>query len=102
MSYKPTVGPALRGEAYAGRIRTPLRGDDDMGRRIAFGALGTTVGYAIGAFGGGSLVSLLSSNTHDRAVESAMTGAFVLGPLGAVVGCLVGFRRGTRTGSRPQ
>jgi hypothetical protein len=51
------------------------------------------LGYALGAFGGGLLVSVLSSNTHDRSVEAAMTGAFVLGPLAAVVGALVGICR---------
>ncbi len=60
------------------------------------GALGGVAGYAIGAFGGGSLVSLLTSNTHDPGVEAAMTGAFVLGPLGAAAGCLAGLRRGSR------
>ena len=68
-----------------------------MGRRVAMGALGGLLGYAIGAFGGGWLVSLLSSNTHDRSVEAAMTGAFVLGPLGAVVGFLVGVLRRSRS-----
>ena len=67
-----------------------------MGRRYAMGALGAFVGYAIGAFGGGSLVSLLSSNGHDRAVEAAMMGAFVLGPSGAVAGLLVGLRSRSR------
>jgi hypothetical protein len=35
-------------------------------------------------------VNLLSSNTHDRSIETVMTGAFVLGPLGAFVGYVVG------------
>ncbi len=68
-----------------------------MGKRIAMGFLGGLLGYALGAFGGGYLVSAFSSNTHDRSVEAAMTGAFVLGPLGALVGAAVGFwgRRGS-------
>jgi hypothetical protein len=53
--------------------------------------LGALAGYLVGAFGGGFTVSALSGNTHDRSVEAAMTGAFVLGPLGAAVGCLVAF-----------
>jgi hypothetical protein len=65
-----------------------------MGKRLVRGVLGGLLGYAIGALGGGVLVSLLSSNTHDRAVEAAMTGAFVLGPLGAVAGLLIGVLRG--------
>ncbi len=64
-----------------------------MSKRLAMGLLGGLLGYAIAALGGGFFVSLVSSNTHDRSVEAAMTGAFVLGPLGAVVGLLVGVLR---------
>ena len=67
-----------------------------MGRRIAVGVLAALLGYAIGAFGGGFLVSTLSSNPHDRSVEAAMTGAFVCGPLGAGVGFVSGFLRSRR------
>ena len=68
-----------------------------MGKRIAVGFLCGVLGYIVGGFGGGALVSLLSSNTHDRSVEAAMTGAFVLGPLVAVVAFVAGFRY-TRAG----
>jgi hypothetical protein len=61
-----------------------------MGKRIAMGFLGGLLGYLLGAFGGGFFVSALSSNTHDRSVEAAMTGAFVLGPLVAVMGAVAG------------
>ena len=54
------------------------------------GVLWAIPAYLAGAFGGGYLVSLLSSNTHDRSVEAAMTGAFVLGPLAGLVGFVVG------------
>jgi len=64
-----------------------------MSKRVARCVLGALLGYAIGAVGGGFLVSMLSPNTHDRSVEAAMTGAFVLGPLGAGVGCAVGLLR---------
>jgi divalent metal cation (Fe/Co/Zn/Cd) transporter len=47
-------------------------------------------GYLVGAVGGYAAVQSLSSNTHDRAVEAAMTGAFVTGPLIAVL-ALVGW-----------
>ena len=70
-----------------------------MGRRLVIGFLSGLVGYLLGAIGGGLLVALLSSNTHDKSVEAAMTGAFVLGPLAAIVGFVVGFLR-TR-GARP-
>ena len=65
-----------------------------MGKRIAMGILGGVLGYALAAFGGGYLVSALSSNTHDRSVEAAMTGAFVIGPLAGLIGALIGTRRG--------
>lgn len=45
--------------------------------------------YLAGAFGGGMLVYQLSSNSHDRDMEAAMTGAFALGPAAALVGILV-------------
>lgn len=52
------------------------------------------LGYATGLFGGIGLVYLLSSNQHDRSMEAAMTGAFVVGPLTALLFAVVGFCRG--------
>ena len=63
-------------------------------KRIGVGVLGAVGGYIVGALIGYLLIEALSSNVHDRSVEAAMTSAFVLGPLGAVVGFVVGFRRG--------
>jgi hypothetical protein len=57
-----------------------------MPRRIALGCIGSIVCYFIAAFGGGFLISVLSSNTHDKHVEAAMTGAFVIGPMAALLG----------------
>jgi hypothetical protein len=65
-------------------------------RRVLAGAAGVVLGYVVGGFGGGMLVSVLSSNVHDRDVEAAMTGAFVLGPIGAVVGLAVALRLARR------
>ena len=48
--------------------------------------LGGTAGYVVGLFGGMALVSVLSSNTHDKSMEVVMTGFFVTGPLMAVTG----------------
>jgi len=47
-------------------------------------------GYLITAVVGCFPIGQFSSNTHDRTVEAAMTSAFVLGPLGAVVAFIVG------------
>jgi uncharacterized membrane protein YfcA len=64
-----------------------------MGKRIALGFLCGVLGYVLGAVGGGFLVSLLSSNTHDRSLEAVMTGIFAIGPLVSVVAFVVGFIR---------
>jgi len=39
--------------------------------------------------GGMFLIEAFSSNRHDRSVEAAMTGAFVVGPLMAVAAVIV-------------
>jgi hypothetical protein len=57
-------------------------------RKLLIALAGLVIGYLVGAFGGGLLVDVLSANTHDRAVEAAMTGAFMTGPLGAIVGLI--------------
>jgi len=61
-----------------------------MLRRLGHGLLWGVPAYLLGAFGGGYLVSQLSSNVHDRSLEAAMTGAFVLGPLVGVIGFVAG------------
>ena len=59
-------------------------------RRFLVGLLWAVPGYVVGAFGGGYAVSVLSSNTHDRSLEAAMTGAFLFGPLAAVLAFIIG------------
>lgn len=54
-------------------------------KRFGIAVLWGLGGYLVGAFGGGLLVSAFSSNTHDRSVEAAMTGAFFFGPALAIV-----------------
>lgn len=55
-------------------------------------ALGSGVaGYLVGAFGGGYLVTVLTSNSHDASVEGAMTGAFATGPLLGLIALVAGF-----------
>lgn len=46
-------------------------------------------GYLVGLFGGMLLIETFSSNQHDKSVEAAMIGAFVSGPLMAVVAVIV-------------
>ena len=46
----------------------------------------TDAGCLVGLFGGMALVSMLSSNTHDRSMELVTTGFFAIGPLRAVIG----------------
>jgi hypothetical protein len=70
-------------------------------RRVAFGLLWAVPAYLLGAFGGGYLISVMSSNTHDRSVEAAMTGALVCGPIAAIIGFVVGAARASRSPSRP-
>ena len=61
-----------------------------MLRRFLIGLLWAVPGYLVGAFGGGYLLYAVSANQHDRSVEAAMTGAFVLGPLCAIIAFVVG------------
>jgi hypothetical protein len=72
-----------------------------MGSRIVKGLVYAVVGYIVGAFGGGALVSVLSQNSHDRSVEAAMTGAFVTGPVVAVIGGIVGMLRRKPQAAKP-
>jgi hypothetical protein len=58
-------------------------------KTLGLSLLAALVGYVVGLFGGMVLVNLLSSNTHDRSIEAAMTGAFFIGPLVAVVAFVV-------------
>lgn len=65
-------------------------------RRIGFAVLFGLAGFILAAGATGLLISNLSSNTHDIGVEAAMTAFFAGGPLGAVVGAIVGFMAGGR------
>lgn len=46
-------------------------------------------GYVLGFLGGMLAIETFSTNTHDKSMEAAMTGAFVVGPLMAVVAVIV-------------
>ncbi len=65
-------------------------------KRLGFGLLFTVVGYVLGVIAGYFLIDNLSTNTHDRSVEAAMTSAFVIGPLAAIIGGITGVIRGGR------
>ena len=71
-------------------------------KRIGVAMLFAVVAYVAAAVAGYFLVGLFSGNTHDRSVEAAMTSAFVFGPIGAVVGFVVGFSRSGRSADQTQ
>jgi hypothetical protein len=56
-------------------------------------------GYILAAGLGYFLIRQFSANVHDRDLEAAMTGAFVAGPIGAMVAFVIGFVRSRRGGS---
>ena len=58
-------------------------------KTLGLAVLAAIGGYFIGLFGGMLVVETFSSNQHDKSVEAAMTGAFVAGPLMAVVAVIV-------------
>lgn len=64
--------------------------------KLALVALFAALGFVVAAAAGYFLVSWLSSNTHDREVEAAMTSMFVVGPVGAVVAGTVAYFRAGR------
>jgi F0F1-type ATP synthase membrane subunit c/vacuolar-type H+-ATPase subunit K len=65
-------------------------------RRAGIGLLCALGGYLLGVLVGYVLVHALSGNTHDRSVEAAMTGAFVVGPFSAVIAFVLGVVFGGR------
>lgn len=67
-----------------------------MMRRLAVGLLWAVPLYVVAAGSGFFAINALSGNTHDREIEAAMTGAFVVGPLGACVGFVIGVVRSRR------
>ena len=73
-----------------------------MLRRVGFGLLFAIVAAVVAALVGYLLIEALSSNGQDRSVEAAMTGAFVFGPAGAIIGlvagCIFGGRRARTDG----
>lgn len=60
-------------------------------RMITLGKLFVSAigGYVVGVAIGMALIHLLSNNRHDLATEAAMTSAFVVGPLVALIAMVV-------------
>jgi hypothetical protein len=92
--------PSPRGSGRASRVPHRMRPENDDATKTAHGApqrlrallvglLVAVPGYAAGVLLGIGLVQAFSDNGHDRAVEGAMTGAFVIGPIVALA-CFVG------------
>ena len=59
-------------------------------KRIGIGLLWGIGGYILVAVVCYFLVIQLSSNTHDRDLEAGMTSVFFFGPIGGVLGFIVG------------
>jgi hypothetical protein len=71
-------------------------------RRLLISMLVAVAAYPAAAVGGGALLFALSAHTHDRRLEAAMTGAFVFGPVTAIVAFLIAYvRTGRRVRNRP-
>jgi len=58
-------------------------------KTVALVVIAAIGGYVAGLFGGMVLIETFSSNGHDKSLEAAMTGAFAVGPLLAVVAVIV-------------
>jgi hypothetical protein len=67
-------------------------------KRIIGALIGLIAGYLAGAGAGAVLVQLLSTNSHDKSVELAMTALLVTGPIGALIGLVIGL---VAAGKRP-
>ena len=65
-------------------------------RRIVMAVLGLLIGYPSFAFAGYWIIPLFSGTSFDRSMEASMIAVFAVGPLGAVVGLVVGMILGGR------
>jgi hypothetical protein len=62
-------------------------------KRFGIGLLYAIAAYVVFALIGYFLMLQLSSNTHDRGVEAAMTSAFVFGPIAGIIAFIAGIAR---------
>lgn len=58
-------------------------------KTFGLSVLAAICGYLVGLFGGLLLIETVSANTHDKSMEAAMTGAFVFGPLVAIIAVIM-------------
>jgi len=65
-------------------------------KRLGLGLLFGVGGYIAGAIASYFLIRQFSTNMHDRSVEAAMTSAFFIGPVAAVLGFVGGMVAGRR------
>jgi hypothetical protein len=65
-------------------------------RRLLAALLGMLIGYPLFAFVGYGAIGLFSGNHFDRSVEASMTAAFVIGPMGAIIGLIAGCILGSK------
>jgi hypothetical protein len=72
-----------------------------MAKRSGYGLLFAMVGLVVAAEAGYFLILWFSSNIHVRSVEASITGIFVCGPVGAVLGFVAGFTFGGRRLAKP-
>ncbi len=63
-------------------------------RRTIIAVLGLLIGYPLFTVAGYWLIQLFSGNSFDRSIEAEMTAVFALGPLGALVGLVLGMIAG--------
>jgi uncharacterized membrane protein len=59
-------------------------------RRVLAALVGMLIGYPVFAFVGYGAMALFSGNHFDPSVEASMTAAFVIGPVGAIIGLIAG------------
>lgn len=59
-----------------------------MLRIVGIALLAAVAGYIVGVFLGIGLVTVFSTNRHDKSMEAGMTGFFFVGPLLAALGFL--------------
>ena len=75
----PSVSDKLK-EGQPFLARGLVAGREPVMKTFGLAVLAAIGGYVIGLFGGRFFIEIFSTNRHDKSLEAAMTGAFVLGP----------------------